>query len=80
MKPVFKEEFEFLKIDKIFIDKLWVDKRCYYGFDKKFNKVKLGRNIEKFKNSEELISHNDYCEYHYNKHTKAKVEREREAR
>lgn len=78
MKPVFREEMDFLGIDSKLEGYLWVDSRCYYGFDKEFNKIKFGRNLEKLpKNVNNLSNHDDVCKNYYEKFTKEKVKIER---
>lgn len=78
MKPVFKEEMEFLGIPNNLENILWVESRCYYGFDKKFNKIKFGRDINKLpKTINELITHKEYCNYYYKNFTSKLVEDER---
>lgn len=79
MKPVFKEEMEYLGINSKFENYLWVDSRCYYGFDKKGDKIKFGRKSDKLpKTTENLLTHLEYTNLHYENHTKEKVTRERE--
>ena len=79
MKPVFKEEMQYLGIDKYLENYLWVDARCYYGFNKEGEKVKFGRKLDKLpKTTENLLTHWEYAELHYENYTKEKVERERE--
>ena len=81
MKPVFKEEMQYLGIDKYLENYLWVDARCYYGFNKEGEKVKFGRKLDKLpKTTENLLTHWEYAELHYENYTKEKVEREREVR
>ena len=76
MKPVFKEELEFLNIP--INDKLWVDSRCYYVFDKEYNKVKLGRSIDKIPSDLSMyLTHNEYTHYYYTNFTENKVEIEK---
>jgi len=75
MKPVFREEMEYLGIDKKYEGYLWVDKRAYRGFNKNFELVKYGRNIEKLpQKTEDLLTHEEYCDWHYKEYTSVKVE------
>lgn len=81
MKPVFKEEMDFLGINPKFENYLWVDSRCYYGFNKEYNKIKFGRDIKKLpKAVDNLITHKEYCDWYFKNYTIKKVEREREIR
>lgn len=78
MKPVFKEELNYLQINPLLEGYLWVDSRCYYGFDEKFNKIKFGRKLEKLpSNANGLITHEKYCKYYYETYTESKVEFEK---
>lgn len=78
MKPVFKEEMNFLGINENLDGYLWVDSRCYYSFDKEFNKIKYGRDINKLPDSNKGLSTiKEVCENHYMTETKAKVELEK---
>lgn len=78
MKPVFLKEMEFLGIDKQLEGYLWVDSRCYYGFNKENVRIKFGRALEKLpKDTTNLITHKEYCDHHYKTHTKEKVEYEK---
>lgn len=78
LKPVFKEELDFLQINPQLEGVLWVDSRCYYGFNENYEKVKFGRALEKLPiDPNGLITHEKYCEYYYENHTKAKVELEK---
>lgn len=54
---------------------LWVNKRAFCAFDSNFKLIKYGRkkeNLPKYINN--IITHNEYYEYHYNTFTKQKVE------
>lgn len=78
MKPVFLKEIEFLGIDKKLEGYIWVDSRCYYGFNSDYVKVKFGRSLDKLPNDiTNLITHKEYCDYHYNTYTKEKVKSEK---
>ena len=78
MKPVFLKEMEFLGIDSRLEGYLWVDSRCYYGFNKENVKVKFGRALEKLpKDTNNMLTHKEYCDYHYNEYTKSKVDYEK---
>lgn len=78
MKPVFKEEMDYLGIDIILENYLWVNSRCYYAYDQQFNKVKFGRALEKLpKDNSNLITHKEYTDFYYRNHTVLKVELER---
>lgn len=78
LKPVFLEEMKYLGIDVALEHYLWVDSRCYYGFNDKFEKVKFGRKLEKLpKTGERLITHSIYADYHYKHNTAWKVRMER---
>lgn len=79
MKPVFKEEMEFLGIDSKYENLLWVHHRCYYAFDKQFQQITFGRKIESLpEDVSSLISFQEMCEYIFSTSTREKVERERE--
>lgn len=81
MKPVFKEEMQFLGIEKHLEGYLWVDSRCFYGFNKCGERVKFGRKLDRLpKTTENLLTHLGYADLHYKNYTKEKVERERETR
>ena len=74
MKPVFKEEMEYLKIPKHFEDKLWVYARAYYVFDKDLNKVCIGKNIKKFPYViDKYLTHLEMAELWYKNNTSNKV-------
>lgn len=80
MKPVFKEEREYLGISDEFENMLWVDKRCYYAFDKSANKIKFGRNIDKIKIKNIIsgyMTHDEYCKHHYETITQSRAEQSR---
>lgn len=75
MKPVFKEEMNFLNMPDYLSGYLWVDKRCFYGFNKKNIKIKFGRSLESLpQSSESLITHSEFCNYYFDKNTKNKVD------
>lgn len=79
MKPVFKEEMDYLGINSCMENYLWVDSRAYRAFDKNGLEIKFGRKIENIKlETENLMTHKEYCDYYYDNFTKEKVERERE--
>lgn len=79
MKPVFREEMDFLGISPSLENYLWVEARCYYGFNQDGERVKFGRKIDKLPNTTDgLLTHSQYAEIYYKNNTKAKVERERE--
>lgn len=79
MKPVFKEEMQYLKINEKLNNYLWVDKRAYRAFDKNGLEVKYGRNLNKLPTStDNLLTHEEYCDMYYNNNTKKIVEIERE--
>jgi len=78
MKPVFKEELEFLDIPKKYIGYLWVNKRAYSGFDKDMNRVKFGRNVNKLPvDTSNLLTHEEFCKRYYDKYTSNKVKSEK---
>ncbi|MGL5752548.1 MAG: hypothetical protein ACRCXT_18575 [Paraclostridium sp.] len=77
MKPVFLKELNYLGIDSKLDGYLWVDKRSYRAFDKDGVEIKYGRSLDKLpKETNNLLTHKEYCDIHYNNHTKAIVERE----
>ena len=79
MKPVFKEEREFLGIDEKYEGLLWVDKRAYRGFDKNMQLIKFGRNLEKLPTDvSNLLTHKEFCNLYYKENTLSKVEGEKE--
>ena len=79
MKPVFKEEREFLGIAKKYEGLLWVDKRAYRGFDKDMQLIKFGRNLEKLPTDvSNLLTHKEFCNLYYKENTLSKVEGEKE--
>lgn len=79
MKPVFMEEMKHLGIDEKLNGYLWVDKRSYRAFNKDGIEIKYGRSLDKLpKDIDNLLTHKEYCDLHYNKHTKDMVTRERE--
>lgn len=79
MKPVFREEMDFLGISSNLENYLWVDSRCYYGFDREHNKVKFGRSLEKLpKETNGLMTHKGHCDWYFENYTVKKVEVERE--
>lgn len=76
MKPVFSEELDFLKIKHN--DKLWVDARCYYAFDKDMNRVMFGRNKNKIPNDlSPFLSHEEFLIKYFKLSTVKKVELEK---
>ncbi|MGL5099490.1 MAG: phosphoadenosine phosphosulfate reductase family protein, partial [Fusobacteriaceae bacterium] len=77
MKPVFKQELDFLQVDSRLEGYLWVNARCYYAFDKDYNKVKFGRSLDKLPSStSNLLTHKEYCDFYYSEYTNSKVEYE----
>ncbi|MGL6098033.1 MAG: phosphoadenosine phosphosulfate reductase family protein, partial [Fusobacteriaceae bacterium] len=78
MKPVFKEELEFLGIDLKYENYLWVDKRAYRAFDNEMNEIKFGRSIDRLPIvTDNLMTHKEYCEAYYSKFTSKKVDEEK---
>lgn len=79
MKPVFKEEMQYLGINLILEHYLWVDSRCYYGFNKECEKIKFGRALEKLPcDTDNLMTHKEYTNFYYDSFTRNKVEEERD--
>ena len=79
MKPVFKEEMEFLKMTKEFKGYMWVDKRSFYLFTKEGEQIKLGRKKELIDkrladiNINNIVTHQQYAKYHYINTTNKKI-------
>ena len=66
MKPVFREELEFLTIPSEYEGKLWVHLRAFRYFDQEFKEVKLGRNIKNITFEPNLAkSHNEVAKFKY---------------
>jgi len=75
MRPIFKEEMEYLGINEKYKDVLWVNSRAYRYFDKEFKEVKLGRGLEKIKfDIGNSITHLELAKKHYEEVVKDKVE------
>lgn len=66
MKPVFKEELDFLNIDRKFEGYLWKDRMSFMSFNEDFELVKFGRKLEKLpKDTKGLIKHIEISDFHY---------------
>lgn len=79
MKPIFLEEMNYLGINKELEGYLWVNARCYYGFNKEYKKVTFGRSLNKLpRTTEGLLTHNEYLEFYYKEITESKVRYEKD--
>ncbi|MGL5961924.1 MAG: phosphoadenosine phosphosulfate reductase family protein [Cetobacterium sp.] len=74
MKPVFREEMDYLGIPPHFADILWVNLQSFSVFTKDFEKVNFGKNIRKFPfGVSNFITHKEYCQHYFEKYTCKKV-------